>query len=50
MMENRKVEAMVAKQRRTRRGISLFSKKKKNDESDIEDRIDLDQAIYLLQL
>ena len=50
MIEKRKAEAMAVKQRRARRGISLFNKKK--DKSDLGDNKDLDQANnkYSLQL
>lgn len=43
---------MTAKRSKTRGGISLFSGKKKNYESDIKDNTDLDKADdkYPLQL
>lgn len=42
ILEKRKAEAMVIKQRRARRDISLSSKDE--DERDIEEDIDLDKA------
>ena len=50
MMERRKVGAITAKQCKTRRGISLPSKKK--EKSDIRDDTDLNQTNdkYLMQL
>lgn len=42
MIERQKVQSMVIKQRRTRRGINLSSKKE--DKSDIKDNTDLYQT------
>ncbi len=44
MVERRKTEAMAAKRRRARRGISLCSEEKENYESDTGDETDPDQA------
>lgn len=42
MIERQKTKAMVAKCQKTRRGISLSNKKKRNYKTNIEDKRDLD--------
>lgn len=44
IMKKRKIEIMVVKHQRARRGINLSSKKKKNYKSDTENKTNLDQA------
>lgn len=44
IIEKRKTEGMVAKYWKTKGKISLFSKKEKNYESNIKDKINLDKA------
>ncbi len=44
MVERRKTEAMAAKRRRARGGISLSSEEEENYESDTGDETDPDQA------
>ena len=51
MIEKRKREAIAAKYRRNRKGISLSNREAENHKSDTEDDMDPDQAKnkYLLQ-
>ena len=44
MVKRRKIKAMAARHQRAIGGISLFNEEKKNDESDIGDKTDLNQV------